>query len=70
MKIINLLKILFVMSSIFYSIVTSCSSLESACDQSPDLVPASQLEFFSVYCVHSPVPPGAMWPRDMIKVIT
>ena len=60
MKIINLLKILFVMSSIFYSIVTSCSSLESACDQSPDLVPASQLEFFSVYCVHSPVPPGAM----------
>ena len=30
-EIINLLKILFVMSSIFYSIVTSCSSLESAC---------------------------------------
>ena len=30
-EIINLLKILFVMSSIFYSIVTSCSSLDSAC---------------------------------------
>ena len=56
-EIINLLKILFVMSSIFYSIVTSCSSLESDCDQRPDLVPASQLEFFCVLCPQ-PSPPG------------